>query len=170
MFTNVCEISSSHGGEYEVQNCLLGCTAVHPRRQVWTFTNIVRTKMRGFWDIALCSLVGPVDGGSTHLWNVSLLQADDTAPHPRRLSSSYSLPCEREVSLLVQFRQRGKANHCYSSLSLYECAQLEHFISILFVVSKWNTAYSVDGRKMLIDPLKPSGTTCLIVGTFSFYP
>jgi hypothetical protein len=22
-----CEISSSHGGEYEVQNCLLGCTA-----------------------------------------------------------------------------------------------------------------------------------------------
>jgi hypothetical protein len=70
MFTNICEISSSHGGEYEVQNCLLRCTAVHPRRQVWTFTNIVRTKMRGFWDIALCSLVGPVDGGSTHLWNV----------------------------------------------------------------------------------------------------
>jgi hypothetical protein len=24
----LCEISSSHGGEYEVQNCLLGCTAV----------------------------------------------------------------------------------------------------------------------------------------------
>jgi hypothetical protein len=23
-----CEISSSHGGEYEVQICLLGCTAV----------------------------------------------------------------------------------------------------------------------------------------------
>jgi hypothetical protein len=23
-----CEISSSHGGEYDVQNCLLGCTAV----------------------------------------------------------------------------------------------------------------------------------------------
>jgi hypothetical protein len=23
-----CEISSSHVGEYEVQNCLLGCTAV----------------------------------------------------------------------------------------------------------------------------------------------
>jgi hypothetical protein len=23
-----CEISSSHGGEYKVQNCLLGCTAV----------------------------------------------------------------------------------------------------------------------------------------------
>jgi hypothetical protein len=27
-FKNACEISSSHGGEYEVQNCLLGCTAV----------------------------------------------------------------------------------------------------------------------------------------------
>jgi hypothetical protein len=24
----ICEISSSHGGEYDVQNCLLGCTAV----------------------------------------------------------------------------------------------------------------------------------------------
>jgi hypothetical protein len=24
----LCEISSSHGGEYEVQICLLGCTAV----------------------------------------------------------------------------------------------------------------------------------------------
>jgi hypothetical protein len=26
--SNICEISSSHSGEYEVQNCLLGCTAV----------------------------------------------------------------------------------------------------------------------------------------------
>jgi hypothetical protein len=25
---NACEISSSHGGEYDVQSCLLGCTAV----------------------------------------------------------------------------------------------------------------------------------------------
>jgi hypothetical protein len=25
---NSCEISSSHGGEYDVQSCLLGCTAV----------------------------------------------------------------------------------------------------------------------------------------------
>jgi hypothetical protein len=25
---NVCEISSFHGGEYDVQSCLLGCTAV----------------------------------------------------------------------------------------------------------------------------------------------
>jgi hypothetical protein len=28
LILTLCEISSSHGGEYEVQNCLLGCTAV----------------------------------------------------------------------------------------------------------------------------------------------
>jgi hypothetical protein len=27
-FARKCEISSSHGGEYDVQSCLLGCTAV----------------------------------------------------------------------------------------------------------------------------------------------
>jgi hypothetical protein len=26
--STLCEISSSHGGEYDVQSCLLGCTAV----------------------------------------------------------------------------------------------------------------------------------------------
>jgi hypothetical protein len=26
--TLTCEISSSHGGEHEVESCLLGCTAV----------------------------------------------------------------------------------------------------------------------------------------------
>jgi hypothetical protein len=26
--SDICEISGSHGGEYEVQNCLLGCTAM----------------------------------------------------------------------------------------------------------------------------------------------
>jgi hypothetical protein len=26
--SKLCEISSSHGGEYDVQSCLLGCTAV----------------------------------------------------------------------------------------------------------------------------------------------
>jgi hypothetical protein len=40
----LCEISSSHGGEYDVRSCLLGCnvsrqsfyTALQPRRQLWT--------------------------------------------------------------------------------------------------------------------------------------
>jgi hypothetical protein len=27
-YKHLCEISSSHGGEYDVQSCLLGCTAV----------------------------------------------------------------------------------------------------------------------------------------------
>jgi hypothetical protein len=26
---DICEISSSHGGEYDVYSCLLGCTAVY---------------------------------------------------------------------------------------------------------------------------------------------
>jgi hypothetical protein len=36
-------------------------------------------KMRAFWDIAPCSLVTPIDGGSTHLSDVGLLQWDYTA-------------------------------------------------------------------------------------------
>jgi hypothetical protein len=28
LILRLCEISSSHGGEYEAQICLLGCTAV----------------------------------------------------------------------------------------------------------------------------------------------
>jgi hypothetical protein len=27
-YAYICEISSSHGGEYDVQSCLLGCTAM----------------------------------------------------------------------------------------------------------------------------------------------
>jgi hypothetical protein len=50
-----CEISSSHGGEYDVQSCLLGYTE---------------------WLI-------PDDGGSTHLWNVGR-QSFYTAVYPRR--------------------------------------------------------------------------------------
>jgi hypothetical protein len=36
-----CEISSSHGGEYDVQNCLLGCTAVYDGGSTYLW-NIVR--------------------------------------------------------------------------------------------------------------------------------
>jgi hypothetical protein len=38
------------------------------------------------------------DGGSTHLWNVGLLQRDYTSQHSRRLYSSCSPPLEREIS------------------------------------------------------------------------
>jgi hypothetical protein len=65
-------------------------------------------KMRAFWDIVPCSLVGEDrrfrgaycsnhyvdhldDAGSTHVWNVGLLQRDNTMLYPRRLSSSRKL-------------------------------------------------------------------------------
>jgi hypothetical protein len=44
-------------------------------------------KFRVFWDVSPCSLVGVDLGfrGSTHLWNVDLLQRDYMALHPRTL-------------------------------------------------------------------------------------
>jgi hypothetical protein len=33
IFDEGCEISSSHGGEYDVQSCLLGCTAAPLKRR-----------------------------------------------------------------------------------------------------------------------------------------
>jgi hypothetical protein len=40
----------------------------------------------------------PENGGSTHLRNFCLLQRDYKAQYPRRLSSSYSLPWEPQIS------------------------------------------------------------------------
>jgi hypothetical protein len=39
----ICEISSSRGGEYDVQNCLLGCTAVilHGSTSQKTILNVI---------------------------------------------------------------------------------------------------------------------------------
>jgi hypothetical protein len=71
--------------------------------------------MRDFWDTAPCSLVWvrwrlrgtycfhhkvmkPGHGGSTHLWNVGLLQWKYTALYLRKLSSSYWPPSEPEIS------------------------------------------------------------------------
>jgi hypothetical protein len=68
-------------------------------------------KMATFWDIVLCSLFEvdwcfrgvycfyhcPDKGGSTHLWNVVLLQWDYTVLYARRLSSSNSLLWEPEI-------------------------------------------------------------------------
>jgi hypothetical protein len=41
----------------------------------------------------------PDDGGSEHLWNVSKILPDYT--NDTRQSSSYSLPCEPEISLMI---------------------------------------------------------------------
>jgi hypothetical protein len=64
---------------------------------------VAKMKIRAFWDVAPCSLVGVYryfrgtyclhhqsihiiyDGGSTHLWNVGILQEGYTALHPIRL-------------------------------------------------------------------------------------
>jgi hypothetical protein len=75
--------------------------------------------MNVFWDIAPCSLAevdwrfrgsycvrhqgndyGPKDGQSTNLWNVGLVQRDNTALYPRRLPSLYSMPWEPPISLM----------------------------------------------------------------------
>jgi hypothetical protein len=42
------------------------------------------------------------DEGSTHLWNVSLLQQDNTALHPRRVSPLHSPPWEYGTSHMNQ--------------------------------------------------------------------
>jgi hypothetical protein len=68
-------------------------------------------KKTAFWDIALCSLEvdrrfrgvyclhnRPGKGGSTQLWNVSLLQRDDKALYPKRLSPSYPPSWELEIA------------------------------------------------------------------------
>jgi hypothetical protein len=39
-----CEISSSHGGEYDVQSCLLGCTAVEAVRTSETSVDNLSTR------------------------------------------------------------------------------------------------------------------------------
>jgi hypothetical protein len=69
-------------------------------------------KVIAFWDIALCILIEVDwhfrgvyclyregdDEDSTYLWNVILLQWDYIALYPWRLSSSYFLLCEPEIS------------------------------------------------------------------------
>jgi hypothetical protein len=76
--------------------------------------------MRAFWDIPLCSLIGvdryyPDDRGSTHLWNVGLLQWDYTALYPRRLSSSdvYNLCFISHVTVWYTVSYCLKQNHIY---------------------------------------------------------
>jgi hypothetical protein len=44
----------------------------------------------------------PDDGGSTHLWNVGLLQRDYTTQYTRRLSPSYSPPWKPQILHVLQ--------------------------------------------------------------------
>jgi hypothetical protein len=63
------------------------------RRRVWKWEPYVRG--------AYCIRHQGDDGGSTHFWNVGLIQRDYTAVYPRRLSSSQIRFYHGVESLLV---------------------------------------------------------------------
>jgi hypothetical protein len=144
-------------------------------------------KIRAFWDISPCSLVGvdrrfrgmyclhhhhqsDDDGGSTHLWNVGLLQWDYTAVYPRRLQSSYSLVWEPEISqhrlclrtsywgnILTWYRCSNKAPEKMRYLRSYKNWRLSderRSINFLWIVASWVVkpcgrvrAYRSSGRR-----------------------
>jgi hypothetical protein len=85
-YKGLCEISSSHGGEYDVQNCLLGCTAA--------YNNCRPTFQR--------CVLPPDDGGSTYLWNVGR-QLFYTAVHPRRQFWTYKGLALNWIDQLLRF-------------------------------------------------------------------
>jgi hypothetical protein len=74
------------------------------------------------------------DGSSTHLWNVGLLQRDDTALYPRMLSSSYSPPWEPEIS------QFFFSSLMYVKLNAHKCKIILH-ISLPYVCDTFYIVY-----------------------------
>jgi hypothetical protein len=58
----------------------------------WSSWNPLGIEIRAFWDVAPRGHQGDY-GGSTHLWNVGLLQQDYTALHPRR-HLKYLMSCD----------------------------------------------------------------------------
>jgi hypothetical protein len=87
-----CEISSSHGGEYEVQICPLGCTALMMERARTSETSVdnyftrqyipgdksehsisLHTSWPQHFDTDKCSLINFIDGADTYyrppLWS-----------------------------------------------------------------------------------------------------
>jgi hypothetical protein len=85
--------------------------------------------MTAFRDIAPCSLVEihhQDDGGSTHLWNVGILQRDYTVLHPKKLSS-YSPPWEPRISQSSCFR----LNRSYRMNLISEDDTLLQYSSVL---------------------------------------
>jgi hypothetical protein len=93
----------------------------------WVLTSAY-LKMRAFWDIAPCNLVGVdrrfrgayclhhhPDGGSPHFSNVSLLQWDYSTLYLRKLLSSHSPQSELEISHVLIWLQ-GLQHQVYTNL------------------------------------------------------
>jgi len=77
-------------------------------KNCWQQTYLLN--MTVFWDVGTCSLTEvyrsfrsvyclhrPDDGNCKHVWNAKKLLLEYTTQHPRRLSSSLSLPWELET-------------------------------------------------------------------------
>jgi hypothetical protein len=87
----------------------------------------------------------PDDGGSTHLWNVSQLQRDYTAVHPRRLYTS-----QRKLFSGILF---SSFTHCIDEIGCHQCgfrlkrSTCDHVVCILQI--KWEYIGTV--LQLLID-------------------
>jgi hypothetical protein len=77
--------------------CALLCTSLVPMCFYFREKSIDR-RFSGTYCLHHQGDQNPDNGGSTHLWNVGLLQPDYTALNTIRLSCSYSSPWEPEIS------------------------------------------------------------------------
>jgi hypothetical protein len=88
----VCKVVTVISSLHRDNMTMIACRDVSPCSAV---------KVDRRFRIAYCLLHRPDDGGSTHVWNVGLLQRENTTLHHRRLSSAYSPPWEHEVSHVI---------------------------------------------------------------------
>jgi hypothetical protein len=107
--------------------------------------------MTAFWDIVPCSLTDADclhhqannDGGSIHLWSVSLLQQDYTVLYPTMLASSYSPSWQPEyydcsecfITLVLTACSYCIIIHCNMSTLILHSAI--HFIIALCISWTW---------------------------------
>jgi hypothetical protein len=114
--------------------------------------------MTAFWDIELCRLKEverhhPDDGGSMHLWNVSVLACDYKALYPTRLSCSHWQKWEPQISLsLSEFTLTSSTEdslqnkrHCVPAT--------DHILKLLKVNENW-TAFDHFSSSMQQIPTK----------------
>jgi hypothetical protein len=112
-----CEISSSHGSEYEVQNCLLGCTAV-------TFQRCVLPPSSGMMEAARTSETSvdnyftrhyiPEDNSELHFQEIlkdhsGHIQPDINQDITLTKAISTKPPTKAEIIIAIQELNKGKA-------------------------------------------------------------